>query len=89
MKHFSTDSGFRTRVIGVVKKIRKGSTRTYGEVATLAGRPKAARAVGAIMRSNTDKNVPCHRVVAKNGIGGYNGLRGEKERLLKTEGALD
>ncbi|MEK7613928.1 MAG: MGMT family protein [Patescibacteria group bacterium] len=77
---------FSKRVIAEVKKIPKGKTLTYGEVATLAGHPRAARAVGAIMRSNRDTNVPCHRVVAKNGLGGYNGLRGEKEKLLKAEG---
>ncbi len=59
---------------------------TYGEVAARAGHPRAARAVGAIMRGNADTSVPCHRVVAKNGLGGYNGLRGKKLELLKSEG---
>lgn len=87
MKHFSAkDSGFRTRVIALVKRIPKGKTMTYGEVAAHAGHPRAARAVGAIMRSNQDDSVPCHRVVAQNGLGGYNGLRGKKEALLRAEG---
>lgn len=89
MKHFSVkDSGFKTRVLAIVKKIRKGNTMTYGEVASYAGHPRAARAVGAIMRSNEDTSVPCHRVVAKNGLGGYNGLQGKKEALLRAEGAI-
>lgn len=61
---------------------------TYKAVAAKVGHPLAARAVGAIMRSNADKSIPCHRVVGVRGLGGYNGLRGEKERLLKKEGAI-
>lgn len=79
---------FKESVIRVVKGIPRGKTMTYGEVADRAGHPRAARAVGAIMRTNKDKTVPCHRVVAKNGLGGYNGLKGEKERLLKQEGVI-
>jgi methylated-DNA-[protein]-cysteine S-methyltransferase len=79
---------FKERVIAVVKKIPKGKTLSYKQVAAKAGHSLAARAVGAIMRANKDKSVPCHRVVGTRGIGGYNGLRGEKMRLLKAEGAL-
>lgn len=79
---------FRESVLRVVAAIPKGRTMAYGEVAKRAGFPGAARAVGAVMRSNTNKNIPCHRVVASNGIGGYNGLKGVKETLLKREGAL-
>jgi methylated-DNA-[protein]-cysteine S-methyltransferase len=86
IKHSFPD--FTEKVIGVVRGIRRGNTMTYGEVATKAGHPLAARAVGAIMRSNKDKKVPCHRVVAKNGLGGYNGLQGKKRALLIQEGAL-
>ena len=60
---------------------------TYGEVAKAAGSPQAARAVGALMKQNKDKRVPCHRVVARSGLGGYNGLRGKsKKSLLIKEG---
>lgn len=86
MKSFSVKD-FRANVIAVVKKIPKGKTLSYKEVAAYAGHPLAARAVGAIMRTNTDKSVPCHRVIKSDGtLGGYNGLRGEKARLLKSEG---
>ena len=79
---------FRDKVISIVKSIKRGETMTYGEVAKRAGHPFAARAVGAIMRTNTNTSVPCHRVVSKNGLGGYNGLLGKKRALLKAEGAL-
>lgn len=82
---------FKDRVVAVVKKIPKGKTLSYGQVALAAGRPKAARAVGTIMATNQDKTVPCHRVIRANGkIGGYNGLQGSlsKEELLRKEGAI-
>ena len=82
---------FKDRVIAVVKKIPKGKTLSYGAVAMKAGHKGAARAVGAIMAANKDKTVPCHRVIRADGtIGGYNGLRGTKDKaaLLKKEGAL-
>lgn len=79
---------FTRMVLKVVKRIPKGSVLTYGEVARRAGKPKAARAVGAILRANADLSVPCHRVVRADGIGGYNGLRGDKGRLLEKEGVV-
>ncbi len=88
MRHRASGTLFAYRVIRVVKRIPKGKTLTYGEVARRAGNPNAARAVGAIMRSNTDSGVPCHRVVGRNSLGGYNGLRGAKEKLLRREGSL-
>jgi O-6-methylguanine DNA methyltransferase len=80
---------FRKKVLETVKKIPKGKTLSYGQVATKAGHPRAARAVGAIMASNKDKSVPCHRVIRADGkIGGYNGLQGTKNKaaLLRREG---
>jgi len=80
---------FSKKVIEVVKSIPKGETMSYKEVATRAGSPGASRAVGNLMKKNLDKTVPCHRVIKSNGsLGGYNGLKGEKEKLLKKEGAL-
>ena len=68
-----------------------GETVTYGELADLAGRPRAARAVGSAMRDNPLPFViPCHRVVAAGGrIGGYGGGRNAvdlKRTLLEREG---
>lgn len=81
---------FRDRVVYWVKQIPKGKTATYGEIATLAGSPGAARAVGSIMKNNKDKTCPCHRVIRADGkIGAYNGNLGKtKEELLKAEGAF-
>ena len=93
---------FREKVLAVVKKIPKGKSMTYKEVARRAGNPKAARAVGAIMRTNHDPDIPCHRVIRSDGsLGGYHrpgrdpalsgGNRGgtaRKRQLLTREGAL-
>jgi len=58
---------FSDKVRDIVRKIPKSKTMTYKEVASKAGNPKAARAVGAVMRSNYDRSIPCHRVVASDG----------------------
>ena len=81
---------FAEKVRSVVAKIPKGKTMTYKEVATNAGNPNAARAVGAIMRGNYDPAIPCHRVVRSDGsMGGYNrGGALHKKAILKEEGAL-
>jgi O-6-methylguanine DNA methyltransferase len=60
---------------------------TYGDVAELAGAPRAARAVGNIMKGCSAAEVPCHRVVAAAGrVGGYGGNEGLKRALLRAEG---
>lgn len=80
-------TSFSARVLAVVRAIPRGSVLSYGQVAQAVGRPGAARAVGTIMKNNDDTSVPCHRVIRADGtIGEYNGLRGEKERLLRKEG---
>jgi methylated-DNA-[protein]-cysteine S-methyltransferase len=67
-----------------------GETVTYGELAVMAGRPRAARAVGTAMASNpVPLVIPCHRVLASNGLGGYGGADGRpdlKRALLALEG---
>ena len=81
---------FADKVRDVVRKIPKGKTMTYKQVATKAGNPNAARAVGAVMRTNFDDSIPCHRVVKSDGsFGSYNrGGTLKKQRLLKAEGAI-
>jgi O-6-methylguanine DNA methyltransferase len=83
-------SDFAVQVRAVVRKIPKGKTMTYGEVAKKAGKPGAARAVGYIMSMNYDDSVPCHRVVRADGkVGDYNrGGAMRKMKLLQEEGAL-
>jgi methylated-DNA-[protein]-cysteine S-methyltransferase len=58
---------FSDKVRDIVRKIPKGKTMTFKEVAARAGNPKAARAVGAVMRTNYDPSIPCHRVIASDG----------------------
>jgi len=74
-------SDFTTRVRTVVKRIPRGSTMTYKQVAQLAGNERAARAVANIMAKNFDEAVPCHRVIRSDGTpGGYNrgGVRAKR-----------
>ena len=81
---------FTEKVRAIVAKIPKGKSMTYKEVATKAGNPKAARGVGAIMRSNYNRDIPCHRVVKSDGtLGSYNrGGTNRKREMLIEEGAL-
>lgn len=80
---------FREKVLEVVRKIPKGKTMSYKEVAKSAGSPGASRAVGSIMKANYDKTVPCHRVIKSDGkVGEYNrGGSKAKLAILKKEGA--
>src|SRR5689334_17399865 len=79
---------FAEKVRDVVRKIPKGKTMTYKQVAAKAGNPKAARAVGAVMRGNYRKDVPCHRVIGSDGsLGSYNrGGAKKKLAILRSEG---
>ena len=77
---------FRSKVLKVVQGIPKGETLTYKDVSTLAGSPNASRAVGNILKTNYDENIPCHRVIRSDGkTGGYNRGATLKEKLLKKE----
>ncbi len=80
---------FQRAVINACRRIPPGRTRAYGELAALAGRPGAARAVGAVMARNRHPLiVPCHRVVAAGGkLGGWSGDGGldQKAALLAWE----
>lgn len=79
---------FKEKVLRIVRKIPRGRVLSYKEVAKLSGSPNAYRAVGSILNKNRDfKNIPCHRVIKRNGdAGGY--VRGRKRKiaLLKMEG---
>ena len=77
---------FQRRVIAVVRRIPPGRVATYGDIARLAGAPRAARAVGTVMRDCHDPSVPCHRVIGAGGaLGGYGTLQLKRE-LLRAEG---
>lgn len=75
-------SGYRQRVWAALAAIPYGETRTYAQVAGVAG--GAARSVGGANGANPIPIlIPCHRVVASAGLGGYSGGEGvETKRLL-------
>ncbi len=83
---------FHQRVYAAARRIRPGTTASYGEIAVQLGEPGAARAVGqALGRNPVPLIVPCHRVLAAGGkFGGFSGFGGvaTKMRLLAIEGAI-
>jgi methylated-DNA-[protein]-cysteine S-methyltransferase len=83
-------TAFQSAVIAACRRIPPGQTRSYADLAEIAGAPRAARAVGNCMRMNKIPLViPCHRVVAAGGkLGGYSAAHGLslKRRLLALEG---
>ncbi len=74
---------FQKQVWKAVQSIPYGQTRSYGEVAAMAGRPGAARGVGTAMRENRFLlAVPCHRVIGANGkLGNYSGGQGVRTKI--------
>ena len=77
---------FKDKVFDIVKQIPRGETLTYKEVAIMAGKPGAQRAVGNILSTNFDPAIPCHRVIRSDGkLGGYNRGMKRKQELLKEE----
>jgi methylated-DNA-[protein]-cysteine S-methyltransferase len=81
---------FQRALATSLRDLPRGEVVSYGELAALAGRPGAARAAGAFCASNRFAFlVPCHRVVAAQGIGGYGEAGVEvKRRLLALEGVF-
>jgi methylated-DNA-[protein]-cysteine S-methyltransferase len=86
---FGTLSGFRRQVYQTARNVPCGQTITYGQLANLAGFPKAARAVGQAMAHNRFALiVPCHRVIAAGlKLGGFSAFGGmvTKQALLTLE----
>jgi AraC family transcriptional regulator of adaptative response/methylated-DNA-[protein]-cysteine methyltransferase len=81
-------SPFQRRVWDALRRIPYGQTRTYAELAREIDAPGAARAVGRANGANRLAIViPCHRVIAAGGLGGYGGGLWRKLRLLELEGA--
>ena len=82
------ETPFLTRCAAALRTIPRGEVVTYGELAALAGAPGAARAAGGFCaRSHLSIFVPCHRVVAADGLGSYGFYGVEyKRRLLALEG---
>ena len=81
---------FERKVYEAARKIPPGEVRTYGEIAAAIGNAGASRAVGnALAKNPACIVIPCHRVVATNGLGGFTGGLAWKRRLLRLEGALE
>ncbi|HSV66481.1 MAG TPA: methylated-DNA--[protein]-cysteine S-methyltransferase [Mycobacteriales bacterium] len=82
--------GFARDVLRILHhSVGFGQVVTYQELAERAGHPRAARAVGAAMGANPlPIVVPCHRVLAADGLGGFGGGLETKRRLLELEGVL-
>ena len=83
-------AGFARAVLERTAAIPFGETRTYGEMAAAAGSPRAFRAAGSALGSNSIPIVvPCHRVLRSGGgLGGYGGGLDVKRELLTLEGVL-
>jgi len=83
----SRTTDFQRRVLSAVRRIPPGRVATYGDIAALAGKPLAARAVGNIMRTAHEPGIPYHRVIGAAGaLGGYGGNLQMKRELLRAEG---
>ena len=83
---------FQKKVWNYLKTIRKGTVKTYKQVAIGINRPKSARAVAnAVGKNPSAPKIPCHRVIRSDGsLGGYSGKGGVKTKklLLKREGII-
>ncbi|MEA3165614.1 MAG: methylated-DNA-[protein]-cysteine S-methyltransferase [Thermoplasmata archaeon] len=85
-------TAFAKAVLRRVRAVPRGRVTTYGDVATALGRPSAARAVGAVIRTAEEPGVPYHRVVGADGKVGGAGPGGQGEgaqdraRRLRAEG---
>lgn len=88
-------TSFQKKVYEIVKRIPQGKVLSYGEVAGLAGYPKAWRAVGNALNKSAPPaggrrtKIPCHRIIKSDGkIGGYRYGAKRKASLLKKEGIM-
>jgi O-6-methylguanine DNA methyltransferase len=82
----SSGTAFQQRVWQALRGIGRGRTASYGQVARAAGSPKAVRAVGGACGANPiPVFIPCHRVVATTGLGGFSAGLEWKRRLLNAE----
>lgn len=85
-----TRSPWRKTVLNRLRRVPRGKTVTYGELAQRSGHPRAARAAGTACATNpVPILVPCHRVLPTSGkVGNYGGGAERKRFLLDLEGAL-
>ena len=90
MSNLLKGTPFQLKVWSYLKKIPRGSVKTYSQVAKVIGKPLAVRATAnAIGKNPFSPKIPCHRVIRSDGsLGGYSGKGGikTKKKLLKKEG---
>lgn len=87
---FGDATDFERAVYEATRTIPHGKVATYGQIAKAIGRPNAQRAVGQALGKNpVSIVVPCHRVVASDGLGGFTGGLHWKKKLLRLEGVLE
>jgi len=80
---------FQKLVWKAASRIPYGETATYGDVARAVGKPSSCRAVGQALGANPiPLLIPCHRVVAASGVGGFSGGTDLKAKMLQLEGTL-
>jgi len=83
---FDQGTPFQQKTWSRMQKIPWGSALTYGQLASQIGSPRAVRAIGAACGANPlPLIVPCHRVLAEDGIGGFSGGLHWKQKLLELE----
>lgn len=81
---------FQQNVLAAVRSIPEGKSITYSQLAEMIGKPMAVRAAAnALGKNRTLIIIPCHRVVSKNGIGGFSCGVDLKLKLLKLESIPD
>jgi methylated-DNA-protein-cysteine methyltransferase-like protein len=89
-KEYNEYNEFTKRVIQIIKSIPPGQVMTYGDIALMAGNPKAARQVSRLLHSLSEKHdLPWHRVVNKSKKISLSGTAGEiQKKLLEDEGVF-
>lgn len=89
-KIYLKGSDFELKVWEALISVKKGTTASYQQVATMIGRPKAVRAVAnAIARNNIAFFIPCHRIIKKDGsVHKYRSGSHRKVMILQEEGAI-
>lgn len=84
-------NNFREQVFEAIRRIPRGKVATYGQIAETLKKPHWARQVGWALHQNKDVEVPCHRVVDRNGRlapnFAFEGAEEQKRRLL-SEGVI-
>ncbi len=89
LKVFLKGTDFQTKTWLEIAKVKFGKTISYSALAAKAGNKKAVRAAGSACGKNpVPIIIPCHRVLAKNGLGGFGGGMNLKKKMLKLENIL-